>query len=50
MTITPAQMYAMLRRLEPWHSDGTDWRNNGKSVVRFVNWRKLAERRRSGHA
>lgn len=44
--ITQKELLAMLERLEPRNPKATDWRRVGKAVVRFVDWRKLAEGRR----
>lgn len=48
MMITAEQLRAMLDDLEPWHWRGNDYRKVGKKIVRFVDWRKLAERKRRG--
>ena len=46
MMITAEQLRKMLNDLEPWR--GNDWRKlpNG-SVVRFVDWTRLAARMRA---
>ena len=44
--ITHLQLFVMLQHLEPWQPDGSDWRRIGRAFVRYVNWRKLAARRR----
>lgn len=44
--ITAEQLRAILDGLEPWHWRGDDYRKVGGKIVRFVAWRKLAERKR----
>ena len=45
-TITQGELKAALDRLEPWRE--ADWRqlSNGRSV-RFVDWKRLAARKRA---
>ena len=46
MMITAEQLRKMLDDLEPWR--GNDWRKlpNGR-IVRFVDWKRLAARKRA---
>lgn len=47
-TITQDKLKTALDRLAPWHPRATDWRklSNGR-IVRFVDWRRIASRRRT---